>query len=925
MSDLPSSGNIEAGRDIHAKNVITGIQQNFTVIFQQPFHPPPDLRQLRHDYLAYLRESYRYLDIKGIQQVQQVTQQLSLASVYVPLKAQTQGAAPGELLGRVAGRLMAPPEAEAAEAAMPTRQSEPVLIEEALKTDPAVVVLGDPGAGKSTLLKVLALALAGQPDGPLPILLPLNAYARHLRQQGEVCLGQFLGDYYATRQQKLDRVGELFNDALAKQQAVILLDGLDEVQAGRQYLVRLVEDFVAEHSPHPDDEGRRTNDHRPEAAGPAGQRPDLSLTKGAEVVTGNRVIVTSRIVGYEEAPLAGRQWRTYTLTDFSWADIEQFVRQWTLAFALSVQGDTGPARQAAERERQELLAAIAGRPSVERLAANPLLLTILALIKYTGVTLPEQRVKLYELYLEALIESWNLARSLDQGPVGPGINYEETVQVLAPLALWLRQENPTAGLVSQTQLEGWLTGYYRQEWGLPRGEARQRGRDFLQSVERYSNLLLERGERQYGFLHLTLEEMLAAKGIVQLLEEGLEAALAIFERYLLDPAWRETLQLAVAAIAIIQQFPKTAGNILQKLLHLEMPPDQTGRPAVFAGEVLLDVGPANVGRTAALKIEQALVETMQATACPSRTRREAGNLLGRLGWTPAPAADDLLLAPAGVEPTGLDTFRPVSTPTGTIWLGKYPVTNYQFARFIDDDGYQRREFWSDDGWAWRTGDYDSKAPDWLQDWLKDRPPEKRDRPYWWTDQKWNSPLYPVVGISWFEAEAYCGWLGQQLAAGRRPVAGDGQEIGQRLARGELGVRLPHEAEWEAAMGGRGDYPWGDRFDPNNLNCAESWFGRDFKDDDEWRDWVGSDTESWREASMTAVTTYPQGVSPTGVWDGSGNVWEWMGEIGQDGWVPLRGGAWTFDGWDARVSARNVNYPDYFDDYYGCRVVVAPVP
>jgi hypothetical protein len=41
---------------------------------------------------------------------------------------------------------------------------------------------------------------------------------------------------------------------------------------------------------------------------------------------------------------------------------------------------------------------------VERLAANPLLLTILALIKHTGVTLPEQRVKLYELYLQTLLE-----------------------------------------------------------------------------------------------------------------------------------------------------------------------------------------------------------------------------------------------------------------------------------------------------------------------------------------------------------------------------------------------------------------------------------------------------------------------------------------------------------------------------------------
>jgi ABC-type phosphate/phosphonate transport system ATPase subunit len=70
--------------------------------------------------------------------------------------------------------------------------AEPVPVEVALHTDPVVVVLGDPGAGKSTLLKVLALALSEHPDGPLPLLLPLNAYARRLRQQGALNLSQFL-------------------------------------------------------------------------------------------------------------------------------------------------------------------------------------------------------------------------------------------------------------------------------------------------------------------------------------------------------------------------------------------------------------------------------------------------------------------------------------------------------------------------------------------------------------------------------------------------------------------------------------------------------------------------------------------------------------------------------------------------------------
>lgn len=494
----------------------------------------------------------------------------------------------------------------------------PQPIEILLKTEPAVVVLGDPGAGKSTLLKVLALALAEQSDGPLPILLPLNAYARRL-QQGEVNLTQFLGEYYAARQQKLRQVSQLFSAALKANQAVVLLDGLDEVHADRTYLVRLVQDFVTEYIPPPADD-------------------DSPLP-------GNRIVVTSRIVGYAEAPLAGQTWRTHSLTDFDRADIEQFISQWTLLFTTSVQGDTDVARQAAERERRSLVQAIFNRPSVERLATNPLMLTILGLIKYTGVTLPEQRVKLYELYLQALIESWNRARSLDQYPVGPGMNYEETVQVLAPLALWLRQENPTAGLVSRNQLETWLTDYYHgEEWGLPKGEARQRGLAFLDSVERYSNLLLERGEGQYGFLHLTLEEMLAAKGLVQLLDDNRETALAIFETYLLDPGWHETLQLAVGVMGVVQQRPRPAGTILQHVLELQTPDDSIGRQVVFTGEALLDAGERSVGRKAAQAVTVALVETMQSAACPIGIRQQAGNLLGRLGWTPESEPDAMSLS-----------------------------------------------------------------------------------------------------------------------------------------------------------------------------------------------------------------------------------------------------------------------------------------
>ena len=63
--------------------------------------------------------------------------------------------------------------------------------------------------------------------------------------------------------------------------------------------------------------------------------------------------------------------------------------------------------------------------------------------------------------------------------------------------------------MSRADLERWLADYYRDEWGMAPGPARAEAREFLVAVRRYSNLLVERGVDQYGFLHLTFEEMLA--------------------------------------------------------------------------------------------------------------------------------------------------------------------------------------------------------------------------------------------------------------------------------------------------------------------------------------------------------------------------------------------------------------------------------
>jgi len=148
----------------------------------------------------------------------------------------------------------------------------------------------------------------------------------------------------------------------------------------------------------------------------------------------------------------------------------------------------------------------------------------------------------------------------------------------------------------------------------------------------------------------------------------------------------------------------------------------------------------------------------------------------------------------------------------------YPVTNLQFRSFYEDDGYKKHKYWS------------TKGKKWLEE-------SKAVAPYYWRDYKWNSPEHPVVGISYFEAEAYAKWAGK---------------------------RLPTEKEWERAARGTDGrrYPWGKQFDIAKCNTSESKIGQ-----------------------TTPATNYQKGISAAGCYDMAGNVWEWTLE------GVLRGGSW----------------------------------
>jgi formylglycine-generating enzyme required for sulfatase activity len=178
--------------------------------------------------------------------------------------------------------------------------------------------------------------------------------------------------------------------------------------------------------------------------------------------------------------------------------------------------------------------------------------------------------------------------------------------------------------------------------------------------------------------------------------------------------------------------------------------------------------------------------------------------------------------------------------------------------------------------------------------LSNKAQRQWQEPRYWDDVRFNRAGQPVVGISWYETEAYCRWL---TVFWRK---------NNKITEAEV-VRLPTRAEWEAAARNKHgqEYPWGATdFDPTCANTEESNLGQ-----------------------TTPVDMYLAGRTPDGVWDMAGNVFEWTAdwqEQDQDrAW--LKGGSWYWDKDYAKASAADDGHIGLVRPIdLGFRVVVVPL-
>ena len=657
----------------------------------------------------------------------------------------------------------------------------------ALQTYKRLVVLGAPGSGKTTLLAYLALTYArDQRDGTtwvkdrlglgeregLPVLLPLRDLARHLSDargvDGPRLLLDYLREYY--RNQQLPLPADFFEASLAAGKAVLLFDGMDEVAdpQTRIRVARLIEKFT------------------------------LAYPQ-------NRYVVTSRVVGYNGAARLGEGYFVTTVRDFTLRDVEQFVRYWMRAVEVALAGaDTPTAQQAAARSADRLLATIQDNPAVRDLAVNPLLLTVIALLHRENVRLPDRRSELYEEAIRMLLGGWDEAKGLSATTLmaGRALDAGDRRMLLEPIALWMHERQ--AREIERADLRERLLPQFKRLVGDAL-EARKATDNFLQLINERSGLLRERGQGVYDFSHLTFQEHLAARAIADR-----DDCVAYLLKRLNDSWWREAILLTAGVLGLNSRTRTT--RLIQAIMDAPSPAAEPFHTLVLAAEALRDVGLArvegNLDQVIRARVKREIDEAQKAAqgssgsrlSEPAKERRRQAVLAylkiesGQFGGAPRfwqephgepiwcdVSAGEFWMGTEGESYLNAKPVHRVFVPT--FQIAQTPITNAQYAKFIEAKGYNDETLWTKSGWAWRKN-------------------SKRRQPPYWDAKHWNGTTQPLVGVTWFEAVAYCNWLSRVTCKT---------------------IRLPSEAEWEKAARGaldRREYPWGDDWREFHANTDE---------------------------------------------------------------------------------------------------------
>jgi formylglycine-generating enzyme required for sulfatase activity len=769
------------------------------------------------------------------------------------------------------------------------------MMKRAFRQYPLLLVIGDAGSGKTTLLKYYGMCCLNQKHSQLgftqetlPLFLPLRSLL--FRNRGPASLPDNLAGW--AEKHDLNIPARQFSEWLKNRQTLVLLDGLDEIGNLQQRLA-------------------------------ACEWINHTCTDFARA----RIVVTSRWTGYRKRDCVELKCSHLRadIRDFSPVQQREFLHNWfKAAFTREPKADYMSAQEWRDWQgrtafsKAEAVIDFLNRKENEglrQLAGIPMLLQIMAIIWKERQYLPDSRSTLYEVALNYMLDFRDRHKK-----IGPLMPVEKARQVLEPAALWMQAE-VEADEVAKGKMHRFMGRI------LDAMDSPVKAMNFCANLQERAGLISEYGEGHYIFRHKTFREFLAA---VQLLKKAPEPGkIEALVNHLGKDWWEEVLRFFMGGVdadlfdrfmtaffdsAVSCKLEDRQHTLLLDLVRMAPQKKIDGLVKCLNSQDL------NEHQT------RCVLDCLKATGKEEAIRAIKDFDRNRLNKINRSYADDIVaeagIAPAEAAPHSFrnpfeDNVEYILIPGGSfyykvkkeevtvpdMYFCKYPVTNKRYRRFISYLAGEEKELA-------RVLPLDLFAPKLLElainikAFIKESGEHPRD---WlksfanYDHRHFNGPDQPVVGITWYAARAYCFWLSCLEAAQQ----GDFKK--RDVEKIATVYRLPCEWEWEWAAAGREpdgslrEYPWpkskGEPF-PELANYGES---------------VGG---------TTPVSRFPGGITPEGLMDMAGNVWEWMENLyDQDEDLPaLRGGSWLNDGDSLRCSARFLHIPHFRLNDVGFRVV-----
>lgn len=765
-----------------------------------------------------------------------------------------------------------------------------------------LLLVGGPGSGKSSFVRHLALCMAGELLGKqsanvttlqmIPEQLDADADETHADQEASfpqdqawehggllplyIPLQDFAardfvrGEAEATTDQLLKYVDKALEDAelepfepylrreLRSNGGILLIDGLDEI---------------------PETDGQRAWVHEAIA--------DFALSY--EKV---RLVITSRTYAVPNRRVGLKNFQRVSLAPFNLMQIGCCIRR--IYPLLRTQPPGG--QQQIEISVHHLQQAVRHNSSLRELAQTPLLLTLMvSLFAWRGGSLPERREELYARGVELLLKSWEQPKARSQSAATPNAEqvdvqtrlqfpHQQIRAALEELAYRSHRLQPNLDGAAAISEEALLIALIK----ATEGDKLVHPLFLADYLRHRSGILVDRGDGSYSFPHRTIQEYMAACYLHR--RDDFPRELITLLRA--DPRrWREVLLFAAAKEARKRSYAASAliHRICPQTLAVERGAAEKALDALMvmlSGRLLVETGLMKEARDdyeiqICHRVVKLLSQVVSESRLPLEDRVAAGHDLGTLGDRRSGVGlrpDDLpqidwQRVEAGPFLMGVNRFTCLAIRR-PFEISRFPVTVAQYREFVSAGGYRQPQYWTRAGWRWR----------------QENEAEEPERYSLFP----NAPNQPQVGVSWYEAIAFCRWLSEQL--------------GQK-------VSLPSEPQWERAARGTDGrtFPWGEEFGVTDCNMR----------------WAGIGHPS-------PVGIFPQNASPCGASDMAGNVWEWCRTVwqsslsadakelrndirGSDRRV-LRGGSWANQRRFVRCAYRHRNHPDHRGPNVGFRVV-----